>query len=300
MQLLPLMRVVVMPSVSEGLPLALLEAMSSGRAIVATEVGGIPMALAHGAAGLLAPPSDPSALADAIITLLTDDERSRAFGLVARQRYDAQFTARAMATAYAACTRQAATRPRERRRPAASVSRRFGAPREAAVAVGSPRRAPGPSGCGDDVAVSAAAAPPLVARSVGSAKASFVAWASPSTSPRATSHPVDSFTAWRTSPTSNPATGTHIHRFEHDHRHRLGARRQDQRSNAGISRRHSPEPTQRTRRCRQGFERMERLLPKRAVATSTSVQVTQAARYLDENVGSFSAQIARRPTAGRP
>ena len=96
MELLPLMRVVVMPSVSEGLPLALLEAMSSSRAIVATEVGGIPMALAHGAAGLLVPPADPSALADAIITLLTDDERSRAFGLVARQRYDEQFTARAI------------------------------------------------------------------------------------------------------------------------------------------------------------------------------------------------------------
>lgn len=62
----------VLPSLSEGLPLALLEAMFAGRPIVATRVGEVPTALGEGDAGLLVEPGDPAALAAALDRLLSD------------------------------------------------------------------------------------------------------------------------------------------------------------------------------------------------------------------------------------
>ena len=70
----------VMPSLSEGLPLALLEAMVAGSAIVATVVGEVSAALEQGAAGVLVPPGDPRALAVAIERLLNDQQLARTLG----------------------------------------------------------------------------------------------------------------------------------------------------------------------------------------------------------------------------
>jgi len=64
-----LLDVFVLPSVVEGLPLALLEAMAAGVPVVATTVGGVPEVIAHGVNGLLVPPASPPALADAIASL---------------------------------------------------------------------------------------------------------------------------------------------------------------------------------------------------------------------------------------
>jgi glycosyltransferase involved in cell wall biosynthesis len=58
--------VVVLPSLWEGLPLTLLEALVRGRPVVATAVGGIPEVVDHGHNGVLVPPRDPAALADAL------------------------------------------------------------------------------------------------------------------------------------------------------------------------------------------------------------------------------------------
>lgn len=74
----------VMPSRSEGTPLALLEAMASGLACLATEVGGIPGA-AQGAARLVAP-DDPAALAQAMADLLPDAAARGALARAARAR----------------------------------------------------------------------------------------------------------------------------------------------------------------------------------------------------------------------
>ena len=63
---------VVLPSLFEGFPLVLLEAMAARKPIVATAVGGVQEALTHGQTGLLVPPADGPALARAIQTLLAE------------------------------------------------------------------------------------------------------------------------------------------------------------------------------------------------------------------------------------
>jgi glycosyltransferase involved in cell wall biosynthesis len=78
--------VFVLPSMSEGLPLALLEAMFAGCPIVASDVGEVAATLDEGRAGLLVPPGNPSALGDALDRILTDPDRARALGARARQR----------------------------------------------------------------------------------------------------------------------------------------------------------------------------------------------------------------------
>jgi glycosyltransferase involved in cell wall biosynthesis len=76
----------LMPSTSEGLPVALLEAMAYGKPIVATRVGGIPDVLADGTEGLLVPPGDVAALASAVTSLVGDPDRARALGRAAKER----------------------------------------------------------------------------------------------------------------------------------------------------------------------------------------------------------------------
>jgi glycosyltransferase involved in cell wall biosynthesis len=76
----------LMPSTTEGLPVALLESMAYGKPIVATRVGGIPDVLADGTEGLLVPPGDVTALADAVVTLVGDPDRAWALGRAAKER----------------------------------------------------------------------------------------------------------------------------------------------------------------------------------------------------------------------
>ncbi|MCB0881602.1 MAG: glycosyltransferase [Thermoleophilia bacterium] len=78
--------VVAMPSDSEGSPIALIEAMTAGRAVVATRVGGVPAILDEGRCGVLVPPRDPAALADAVESLLADPQRAARLGRVAATR----------------------------------------------------------------------------------------------------------------------------------------------------------------------------------------------------------------------
>ncbi len=90
----------VMPSLSEGLPLALLEAMFAGRAIVASAVGGIPEVIRDGQDGLLVPANDPAALAAALRRLLVDPALRRRLGESARTRAAEHYAIGAMTDAY--------------------------------------------------------------------------------------------------------------------------------------------------------------------------------------------------------
>lgn len=92
--------VFVLPSLSEGLPLALLEAMLAERPIVATAVGEIPEVLGHGNAGALVPPGDAAALADALAGLLSDPDRARRLGAAAERRASREYSLSRMVERY--------------------------------------------------------------------------------------------------------------------------------------------------------------------------------------------------------
>jgi len=77
-QLITQAEVFVLPSLSEGVPKVLLEVMAKGLPVVATKVGGIPDIITHNHNGLVIPPRNPQALAEAIKMLLDNDQlRSR-------------------------------------------------------------------------------------------------------------------------------------------------------------------------------------------------------------------------------
>ena len=91
----------VLPSLSEGLPLALLEAMFAARPIVASAAGDVPVALAGGAAGLLVPPGDPAALAAAIHRLLAQPFEAQQLRHTAQARAAAEYGIGRMVQRYA-------------------------------------------------------------------------------------------------------------------------------------------------------------------------------------------------------
>ena len=83
--------VFVLPSRSEGQPMAVLEAMANGLAVVASDVGGIPEMIDDGRSGLLVQPDDVGALGAALRAVLADAEHRRALGAAARARALAEF-----------------------------------------------------------------------------------------------------------------------------------------------------------------------------------------------------------------
>lgn len=90
-----LLDLLVMPSLRDGLPNALLEAMACGRPIVATPVGGISDAVRDGENGRLVPANDASALADSICALLKDPALAAKYGMAGRATILNGFTLRA-------------------------------------------------------------------------------------------------------------------------------------------------------------------------------------------------------------
>jgi glycosyltransferase involved in cell wall biosynthesis len=83
---------VVLPSLAEALPTALIEAAAAGRAAVATRVGGCAEVVDDGRTGVLVPPGDAAALAAEVVALLLDRDRRRAFEQAARRRAEQRFS----------------------------------------------------------------------------------------------------------------------------------------------------------------------------------------------------------------
>lgn len=90
------MDIFVLTSDWEGMSNALLEAMAAGLPVVATAVGGVPEVVVDGVTGLLVPPRDPQALADAILRLLRDPELRQRMGEAGRARVIAHFSVEQM------------------------------------------------------------------------------------------------------------------------------------------------------------------------------------------------------------
>ncbi len=113
--------VVVLPSRFEGLPLAVLEAMAAGRAVIGSRVPGTADVIDDGRTGLLVPPADPAALASAIERLARDPELRTRLGDAGRarvaQRYDVRATIRSVEAVYRGALAARATKGRGRTTP---------------------------------------------------------------------------------------------------------------------------------------------------------------------------------------
>jgi len=90
----------VLPSLSEGMSNALLEAMAAGLPCVATRVGNAPEMLDEGRCGVLIPPGNRAQLAAALLMLLTDPQRRARLGIAAQQRVVEKYEITVVAAAY--------------------------------------------------------------------------------------------------------------------------------------------------------------------------------------------------------
>jgi glycosyltransferase involved in cell wall biosynthesis len=90
----------VLPSLWEGMPNAVLEAMAARRAVVGTAVEGTEDLVVSGQTGWLVPPRDPAALAYALEEAAADPDRLRRYGEAARLRVEGEFSLDAVVAAY--------------------------------------------------------------------------------------------------------------------------------------------------------------------------------------------------------
>lgn len=95
-----LLDVFVLPSLTEGMPIVLLEAMRRGKVIVSTDVGGIPSMLEGGEAGYLVPAKDSKAIEFSITRALTEKAESCKKSLYAAKIFETRYTSSKMASKY--------------------------------------------------------------------------------------------------------------------------------------------------------------------------------------------------------
>jgi glycosyltransferase involved in cell wall biosynthesis len=99
-ELLQILDVYVLPSEWEGLPLVILEAMAARRCVLATDVGGVSLAIKDGVNGLLIPSKDPQQIAEKLVFLLSRPELRQELGKNAYSTYEAKFSVERMVRDY--------------------------------------------------------------------------------------------------------------------------------------------------------------------------------------------------------
>ena len=109
-----------MPSLNEALSNVVLESMAAGAPTVATRVGGTPEAIVDGVTGVLVPPADSAALANAIVHLLQDTQLATHLGLAARARIVDHFSVRRMVRSTEELYMELLERKRRKRLPSAA------------------------------------------------------------------------------------------------------------------------------------------------------------------------------------
>ncbi|MCW5787605.1 MAG: glycosyltransferase family 4 protein [Nitrospira sp.] len=99
-RILAMLDLFVLPSLSEGLSMAILEAMIAGKPVVATQVGGNPELVINEETGFLVPPRDSQALGDKLIVSLTNTQQSAEFAERGKRRAEGLFSLRSMVSSY--------------------------------------------------------------------------------------------------------------------------------------------------------------------------------------------------------
>jgi len=95
--LLQALDIFVLPSLSEGIPMALLEAMAAARSVVASRVGGVPEIIEDGSEGFLVEPMDVNGLTEKCLRLIQFPEMAQKMGQMARARVERDFSSENMA-----------------------------------------------------------------------------------------------------------------------------------------------------------------------------------------------------------
>ena len=94
------MDIFVLPSLNEGLPMTILEAMAASRPVIATRVGAIPTVIKHGENGLLVDPGDTDGFREAVKSLLNDSDLCRRIGAAGHTWVGRNYTSESMALNY--------------------------------------------------------------------------------------------------------------------------------------------------------------------------------------------------------
>ena len=124
----------VLPSLNEGLPMTLLEAMAASKPIIATRVGAVPTVITDRETGLLIEPDDAAGLTNALAQLLAEPELCRRLAQKARAHVEQHYTSSAMSRKYLAMYRDVLTRRGIHAREAAESSTRHAGPAAASGA----------------------------------------------------------------------------------------------------------------------------------------------------------------------
>ncbi|MCK4348225.1 MAG: glycosyltransferase family 4 protein, partial [Thermoplasmatales archaeon] len=91
-QLLSTFDIFVLPSIAEGTPIVILEAMAMEKTVVATDVGAVSEQILGGETGIIVPPRNPKAMAEAVIYLLEHSEERIRMGKKAREGVKEMFS----------------------------------------------------------------------------------------------------------------------------------------------------------------------------------------------------------------